>query len=409
LKLRLPHTFTVSLLVAGNLVGAGILALPINTGLAGLAPSLLCMLLVGIVMMFSASVLSKEAIDERDESFNYPSLFHNHLGNAGKWGAILANLLILYGLMIAYLAGATAILAGLLPPYIPEWAILLFFFVIITALNLREMDVIRRHNTLLMFFMWGSFAIIVLLATSRIETPRLSYTDWVFLPSTIPIIVTAFNFHNIIPHICHSLEWDPKQVRNAIWMGVFIGYAMSGVWILVCIGAMPLDGGGTSIYEAFISNTPSTVPLSKIINNKLFTVFASIFSLLAISTSCLAVGISLMGFFEDLISNHLNKASKTLKIGLSFIPPLLFTLLYPKIFLRALNIVGGFGIVTLFGILPCIIAIKRGRSSLSRALGIVMLIIFSSFFALELAQETGWLKIKPQVEHWRHNIEHVFE
>ena len=208
------------------------------------------------------------------------------------------------------------------------------------------MDVIRRHNTLLMFLMWGSFAIIAIFAGRQIEASRLSYADWKFLPSTIPIIVTAFNFHNIIPHICHSLDWDRKQVRNAIFMGVFIGYAMSGIWILVCIGAMPLDSGGTSIYQAFVSNTPSTVPLSIIINKRLFTIFASIFSLLAISTSCLAVGISLMGFFQDLICNHLNKASKSLKIGLSFLPPLFFTLLYPKIFLRALNIVGGFGIVT---------------------------------------------------------------
>ncbi|MBM3244606.1 MAG: hypothetical protein FJZ15_02285 [Candidatus Omnitrophica bacterium] len=66
-KIAFASLISVSLLVVGNLIGAGILALPVNTGLAGFMPSLINMFVFGAAMFYSAVVLAKEANEAKEE------------------------------------------------------------------------------------------------------------------------------------------------------------------------------------------------------------------------------------------------------------------------------------------------------------------------------------------------------
>ncbi|HEY4831710.1 MAG TPA: aromatic amino acid transport family protein, partial [Waddliaceae bacterium] len=79
---------------------------------------------------------------------------------------------------------------------------------------------------------------------------------------------------------------------------------------------------------------------------------AQYFAFFTIVTSFLAVALS----FVDFLADGLNIKKKSLgKIGLcllSLAPPFIFSLIYPGIFLTALNYAGAFGAVILFGILP---------------------------------------------------------
>jgi len=76
-------------------------------------------------------------------------------------------------------------------------------------------------------------------------------------------------------------------------------------------------------------------------------------------------------------------------------------LVYPDIFLKAIDIAGGFGIVMLFGILPSIIAIRKASTSGQRILGYMMLALFGIFFLVEAAQEMGILNMSAELEHWK--------
>ncbi len=398
------HTLTVSLLITGNLIGAGILALPVKTGLAGLVPALVGMLVVGGAMLYSAIVLSREAVERQEESFNYPSLYHHYLGTVGKWIAICTNLLILWGLLTAYLSGATTILTTLFDLAIPAWGVTLIFFAIVTFLNLTRIEWVHRHNALLMVSLWGAFAFIVFMAEGKVQVGQYRFTDWQFLPATVPIIITAFHFHNIIPHVSHSLEWDRARIAKAMLAGVLIGFVMNAVWIQVGIGALPLDGSQVSLYQAFLRDQPATVPLSQIIATPAFMTGALLFALLAIATSYLANGMGLLGFFHDLTANHLGRKSRLLTAALAFGPPLVIALLFQDIFLKALNIVGGFGIVILFGILPSIIGLKHAGTKRGRAFAFAMLLFFLLCLITEFGQETGLLRMRPEVEHWKHQV-----
>ncbi len=399
MKKRSP-IITVALLIAGNLVGAGILALPINTGPAGFIPAMVSMVLVGSAMYVTALILSHEAIRTQESTFNYPSLYHNYLGAFGKWIGIAANLLILYGLLVAYLSGASTIIAHLIPYDIPRPLITIGFFLVITGLNLTEMEYIRRHNALLMVFLWASFALIVFLGEQHVEPVRLLRMNWTWIPMTVPIVITAFHFHNIIPHVCESLHWNRRTIALTMAFGMIVGFIMNAIWIQVGIGVLPLTGETASILGSLTSNLPATIPMARIIQSPLFTTGALLFALLAIATSYLANGTGLLGFIEDLTKNHLKRHTKSLEILLTFGPPLAITLLYPDAFLKALNIVGGVGIVLLFGLLPGVIALKWARGFFGHAIGVVLLLLFGSFLIVEIAQEAGFLTIDPQIEHW---------
>lgn len=399
--------FGVSCLVAGNLLGAGILGLPINTGLSGVLPSFLGMVVFCVAMYFSAVVLAREAISEKRVDFNFPSLYRRHIGSAGKWIAIPANLLILYGLLTAYLTGATSILVNQL--HIPGAAplVLLVVFLLLSGMTLLNVAFIQKYNAVLMAALAASFILLVVYAGREVQPERFLYTDWLYLPAAVPIILCAFHFHNIIPTICHSLAWNEKAVRRTMAAGMLLGFLMNAIWVVVGVGALPLVEGGDSLRFAFENSLPVTVPLGHQIHSPVFTFAAMGFALVAIVTSFIANGLGLLGFVGDFTKNFLRVESRALVAALSFLPPCLVALFFPDIFLKAIDLVGGIGIAILFGILPAVIAFRH--TGTIRRLALPMLLLFSIALVFEVLKETGVTHMDPDAvraaENWRHNLE----
>jgi tyrosine-specific transport protein len=89
---------------------------------------------------------------------------------------------------------------------------------------------------------------------------------------------------------------------------------------------------------------------------------------------------------------------------LTFGPPLMVALFYPGLFLKMLNLVGGLGIMLLFGLLPGVILLtwKQDNKKSRRFAALLLCFVFLLLIALECAQEIGLLQIHPQVEYWQH-------
>ncbi len=391
---------SIAFLVTGNLIGAGILGLPINTGLTGFIPSLVIMLIVAAAMFFSAYVLGQEACEEKISSFNLPSFYEKYLGQAGKWIATAANLVILYGLLTAYISGASAITGELLKSIMPPFLIMLINAAIMTGITIGGIELVKKCNALLMILMWGAFLLISGMAEKEIQISRYFHFHWTYALATVPIMVTSFHFHNIIPDICKDMKWQLKNILVAMGIGMVIGFFMNFLWMQVGIGALPLEGAN-SIDSAFTNNQPATIPLSAVLGSKLFSVSAMLFALVAITTSFIANGTGIMGFINDILCNSIKVGEGTRKgliPALAFLPPLLIAFTWPDIFLKAINIAGGFGIVTLFGILPSIVSIRKAKTPLIKILSYVMLVMFVIFLCFEIAQEAGFLVISAEKE-----------
>lgn len=160
--------------------------------------------------------------------------------------------------------------------------------------------------------------------------------------------------------------------------------------------------GEANILFAFHKGLPATIPLSQALNSPQIRTAGIIFSLGAIITSYFGVGISFRSFFKDLISSFGKKSNQFVETILTFCPLLVVALLNPNLFLKALDVVGGFGILLVFGVLPSLIVIKNKEwPMILRILGGVVLIgIFGVLMFLELLQEVGLLQISVGTEYW---------
>tara|TARA_B100001248_G_scaffold260540_1_gene249044 strand:- start:61929 stop:63119 length:1191 start_codon:yes stop_codon:yes gene_type:complete len=381
---KLP-VFSVSLMITGNMVGAGILGLPINTGLVGLWPALGALVATWAMMFATAWIIARQAINAKTDDFDLPSLFGQVLGPAGKWLAIIGNLVILYGLLVAYLSGATTILFHLFDLPFSYNTLLLAFFTLTTGLTLFGVEIVRKTNALMTVLMWVAFIAMVCFAGKFIQTANMNLLEWRLMPIALPVIATAFHFHNIIPTVCGTLEWDKPAIKKAILTGTLIGLAMNIAWTVAAVGALPLSGESeNTIRYAFYHNEPATIPLSKLINSQLFTIAGLVFALLAILTSYITNAIALMHFIRDMLHTFCKKRSQILEAALTFLIPLGLVFAYPNIFLRALDVVGGIGVVLLFGALPSLLYIKYAERKHDRFVGMVLLglFCFALFFAI---------------------------
>ncbi|MDC0336501.1 tryptophan/tyrosine permease, partial [Pseudodesulfovibrio sp.] len=106
--------FTTAIIITGNMIGAGILALPINLGPAGLLPSVIGALAVWAAMTYCGLIIARQPYLQENENADLPTFFEVVLGTTGKWISVGANLIIFYGLLTAYLAGVVTIASSIL-------------------------------------------------------------------------------------------------------------------------------------------------------------------------------------------------------------------------------------------------------------------------------------------------------
>jgi len=394
---------TVVLLITGTTVGAGMLGLPIKTGLSGLLPSLLGMIVVWGLMLGTAWILASRIIASDHTTSDLPTLFQQELGTAGKWLSIIGYLTIFYGLLVAYLSGASSIFVNLIKLPLARQVWVIIFFIVVTGIILFGLDLVRKGNAAIMAVLGISFVFLLIKTGQNLNPRHLTYTDWHFIPSALPIIVCAFAFHAIIPTVCRSLKWQSRACWQALLIGTLLALALNALWVLVVIGALPLTGlGQENILAAFHENLPATVPLSMAFHSKVITTAGMFFSLAAIITSYFGVGIAFMGFFRDLIYSFGKKSNRFKEALLTFGPPFLIALLYPNLFLKALDLVGGIGLLLVFGCLPGLMIIKPKRKPgvWQKLGGYAILCLFVLLIFLELFQELGWLQIHPNIEYW---------
>lgn len=398
-----PPVLTSALLIGGNAVGAGILGLPIKTGMAGMLPALLGMVCLWAAMWATGWILAQSLIRIQSQKADLAHLFNAELGKGAKWLAVTGYFINYYGIMVAYLAGAAAVLSALTGSIASREVWLLLFFLPATTAALFGLRLVRRLNAFLMLLLAISFCLLVFLAADNMDLNRFARMGWGFFPSTLPVIMTSFAYHNVIPITCRELGWQQNLVRRALLWGTLTPLVFGLVWIGATVGALPVDGQGAgNLAAAFRSDLPSTVPLAAALGSPVITLTGLVFSLCAIFTSYLAVCTGFMNFYKDLLANVLPQKSRAIRAALVFVPPLLVALVYPDLFLVALDVSGGLGVALVFGIAPAVILLKTSGPGLTakRLLGYGLLALFVALCLLEIAQEAGWLHLAPSMEHW---------
>lgn len=176
----------------------------------------------------------------------------------------------------------------------------------------------------------------------------------------VSVVATSFGFHIIIPSLTTYLNRNVKQLKRVILIGSLIPLFVYIVWNFLTLGVIPLEGQN-GLIEGYQQGSNGAHLLTIALNNPLISLIARSFSFFAIITSFLGVSLSLMDFLADGLKAKEGEKNKCLLLAITFLPPLLFTLFYPRAFLAALEYAGAFGVILLLGVLP-ILMVWHGRA-----------------------------------------------
>lgn len=338
------------LLVAGCCIGAGMLALPVLTGLVGFFPSLL-MLGLSWAFMYYTGLLLIEINGRFYENVDLLTMVKKGLGPIAYWIAWGCYTLLFYSLLVAYIDGAGGIFQAIFEQLF-GWKLSshlasIFFvavFGFIIYLGTRAVDLFNR--VMMLFLMIAYFAMIAV-GIQRIEGSYLLHFDFHKLFLSFPILVLSFGFQNLVPTLTSYMKGDLKRVRLSILGGGSIVFFVYFLWLLVVLGIVPYP----TLLEHYRLGKEATAALQT--SHSSFLVHSSqLFALFAVITSFLPVGLTLSHFLSDGFAVLRLEKEKKWPFFLAILPPLIFALIYPCFFFHALSFAGGICAMILFGIFP---------------------------------------------------------
>lgn len=339
------------LLVAGSCIGAGMLALPILTGLAGFFPSLIMLFFSWVFMTFTALLLI-EVNGWFKTEVNLISMAQESLGKKGRLAAWLSYLFLFYSLLVAYIAASGTIFSAILsslfslslpPPAASTFFTLLFGYII--YLGTRPVDLFNR---ILMVGLIFSYLGMIGLGLTRIDPELLLHAESRYALLSLPVLVVSFGFQNMIPSLTAYLKGDLKRVRMTIIGGSLITFVVYLIWSALVLGVVH----PSIIQESYAKGEEATIPLRSVLGSNAISHFAQGFAFFAIVTSFLAQGLTLTHFLADGFKRQPTRNNLLIFCTLALAPPLFLALYNPQIFFRALSFAGGICAMILFGILP---------------------------------------------------------
>jgi len=400
---RLNRLIGGVLLVSGTTIGAGMLALPVSTGLMGFVPSCLLFLIYWVYMTTTAFLM----LEVNLWSESNLSLISMARLTLGKWGAAVnwvIYLFLLYALTTAYIAVGgpifLEILQMALPLALPTWTGVIPLLCIFGFFVYRGTKSVDYINRFLMLGLAVTYVLMVFFLTPHVNPALLTHQDWNFLPIAVSVVATSFGFHIIIPTLTVYLERDAALMRKTIAIGSLIPLVIYIIWEYLTLGIIPLHGAN-GIAHGYEQGANGADLLALALQNASLALIARLFSFCAIVTSFLGVSLCLFDFLADGFGIQKNAKGKLWIYVIAFLPPLILTLTDPRAFLTALEYAGAFGVMTLLGLMPALM-VWRGRYRLQfestfkvpgGKLLLIGVILFSvTIMGIEVANKLGMFK-----------------
>lgn len=351
-----------ALLLAGTAIGSGVISLPMVLAKLGIVGTCAIMVLFAGLTYLTALIRSDlnlnldagATLSDVGLAFGCPRV--------GNFGNFLLKLLHL-ALMAAYLFGLSSILCSFTGNPISQNMVMLLlaFFVVIGFVMVSNL--IIGFNKIL--FITMSLVFVVLVAELFHETsitfiPRqvgeVKIKEWAML---IPVIFTSFGFQGSIHSMTKFCQNDRRAVKSACLWGSIIPACVYIIWTIAILLVVSnndqqffqrmVDGQATDVGElvAVLSNAASARGIRMMV---------WVVSVLAMLTSVLGVGISLLDVFQQEWKN----APRWVIASFIVLVPAAVSMLVPNAFLMILNFAGV--ILALIAIIvPVVISCKMRK------------------------------------------------
>ena len=330
-----------TLLVAGTMIGAGMLAMPLTSAGIGFGFTLVLLLGLWALLTFSA-LLFVELYQTAESDAGIGTLAEQYFGKAGRIIATAVLIIFLYALIAAYISGGGSLLKDLLPESFGDKVSILLFTVIFGSFIVIGTHSVDKINRVLFFVMLAAFAVVLSLMLPEIKFDNLMATpiDNALIISASPVFFTAFGFHGSIPSLNKYLGGNVKALRISILAGSAITLCAYILWQMSTHGLLTQNEFLQILKEDATLNGLVKATLA-ITGSNIIAGAVKLFSTLALVTSFLGVGLGLLECIEDLLKRSFNISAGRISLGLmTFIPPLVFALFYPEGFILALGYAG---------------------------------------------------------------------
>lgn len=359
-----PSVFGGACIIASVCVGAGMLGLPTSGAGAWTLWSVLAICFTMGLMTVSGWMLL-ESYKHFDIRASFSTVTNAILGSQIN---LLNNLAVYFVggiLLYAYITASGGILNGLMKPFINFgesgsriWSVLfVLFFSFFVWHSTRIVD---RISVLLIVFMALSFIFSTYGLATNINLSTLfdvngtetNYAQYAI--GMLPVALTSFGYHHSVSTM-RAYYGNERQAKRAIVGGTMIALALYLLWVLSIFGNLPRDhfapiiasDGNLDVLLNALGNISSS-EVKQAINA---------FSIAAILSSFIGVGLGVFDFLADFFKFDNSKLGRTKSWAVTFFPPLCLSLLFPLGFLKAIGYAGA--VATIWAcIIPAILAYK---------------------------------------------------
>lgn len=398
---RQPSVWWGAMIICGTVVGAGMFTLPIVMAGAWFGWALLLLLVTWGAMLLSGLLFMRTSLHYPQGS-GYDTLTKDLLGRG--W-AVLNGLSILFVLGIltyAYISASGPVyqhslnLAGL--PLSTAGAKIALTLCVAAVVWLGTTGVSRLMTfcvlakILLLILLFGGLLTQVSLP-SLISTAPTGESYWPYALGVLPFCLASFGYHGNITGLVSYYDGNKRHITQALVLGTLMSLALYLFWITSTMGNLP-----RAAFPAIVQQGGDIAALMAALSNHLhvsaLALMMSIFSHFAVIASFLGVTAGLFDFITDRLGWGNSPVARLKTACLTFLPPLIASLLWPHGFVAAIGFAGLFA--TLWAVfIPAMLAWKAQQrfAGMPRStLSIVLVMIFGVLNILAWSLSwLGWL------------------
>jgi tyrosine-specific transport protein len=346
----LGHVLGGTLLIAGTMIGVGMLALPVATGEGGFIPAAVIYILCWLFMLCTGLLLL-EVCAWMPKDSNLITMAHRLLGPVGKDICWVVYLFLFVTVMIAHVVGGGSVLSEITGGNVPTWLSMIIYVVIFSPVVYLGTKWVDRLNMTLMLGVAASYFLFIAVSYKQVDVHLLARSNWSKAWLALPVLFTAFTFQVIIPTLMTYMQRDVKKVRLSIILGTSIPLIIYLIWEFLILGIVPAEGPG-GLMEAAKNGWNAVMPLKELIGSPIVFAIGKSFAFFTMTTSYIALALAYLDFLADGLKVQKKGLKKVLLCLAVFVPPTLVALTYPHIFITALSYAGGFSCAILFGLFP---------------------------------------------------------
>ena len=349
MSVKTPSLFGGSMIIAGTVIGAGMLANPTATSGVWFTGSLIVLLYTWFSML-SSGLMILEVNTHYPHGASFDTMVKDLLGQGWNVFNGLSVAFVLYLLTYAYIfVGGDLTAKGLGSTFgikIPLTVGQLSFFLIFATCVWASARLVDRFTSILiggmvLTFIWATGGLI---AEAKLpvlfDTQAPSGTPyWIYISAALPVCLASFGFHGNVSSLLKYFKGDAPKVAKSLWAGTLIALVIYVLWQIAIQGNLPRNEFAPVIAaDGQVSVLIET--LSKFVQTGSMAAILSFFSYMAIATSFLGVTLGLFDYIADIFKWDDGFAGRTKTAAVTFLPPLVSCLLFPTGFVTAIGYVG---------------------------------------------------------------------